>query len=306
MSAATESESGIICCASCGIAGGEDIKLRKCTACYLVSYCGVTCQKAHRKQHKGECKKRAAELRDELLFKQPEGRCDGDCPICMLPLPIDNRDSTMMECCSKFICDGCSHANEIRENEMRLQHACPFCRKPCPETEEEAVKQRMKRIETNDPNAICQQGGSHFRRGDYSDAFKWYTKAVKLGNVRAHCNLAHMYHEGLGVEKHEGKETYHLEEAAIGGHVVARHNLGCEEWNVGNAKRAVKHWMIGAALGFDLSIKDLMDAFREGVVSKEDLDVALRAHKAAVDETKSPQRNEAEELFRRKGNPNWT
>eukprot|EP00985_Skeletonema_marinoi_P006192 scaffold2689_cov70-Skeletonema_marinoi.AAC.15 len=61
------------CCASCGVtAEVDDIKLKNCTACYLVKYCSVKCQKDHRPQHKRECKKRMAELRDEFLFKQPE------------------------------------------------------------------------------------------------------------------------------------------------------------------------------------------------------------------------------------------
>ena len=60
------------CCAACGIAGGNDVKLKDCSACKLVKYCGVECQKEHRKMHEKGCKKRAAELRDELLFKQPE------------------------------------------------------------------------------------------------------------------------------------------------------------------------------------------------------------------------------------------
>ncbi|KAK1734131.1 hypothetical protein QTG54_015134 [Skeletonema marinoi] len=63
--------------------------LKNCTACYLVKYCSVQCQKEHRKQHKRDCKKRAAEIRDELLFKQPESTHLGDCPICMIPLPLD-------------------------------------------------------------------------------------------------------------------------------------------------------------------------------------------------------------------------
>eukprot|EP00984_Skeletonema_dohrnii_P028594 scaffold18651_cov70-Skeletonema_dohrnii-CCMP3373.AAC.1 len=62
----------MMCCACCGIAEGDDIKLKTCTACKSARYCSVKCQKDHRPKHKGECKKRAAELRDELLFKQPE------------------------------------------------------------------------------------------------------------------------------------------------------------------------------------------------------------------------------------------
>ena len=78
-------------CDSCGVVanGEDDVKLKKC-ACKLVKYCSVKCQKDHRKQHhKNECKKRVDELRDEILFKQPESTHVGDCPICCLPIPID-------------------------------------------------------------------------------------------------------------------------------------------------------------------------------------------------------------------------
>ena len=88
---AKEAEEMMPCCASCGTAEGDDIKLKKC-ACQLVKYCSVKCQKDHRKQHKKECKKRAAELRDEILFKQPEGSYFGDCQICCLPIPIDPKN----------------------------------------------------------------------------------------------------------------------------------------------------------------------------------------------------------------------
>ena len=48
-------------CANCGKHGGDIVKLKNCTACRLVKYCGVDCQKTHRKQHKKACKQRAAE-----------------------------------------------------------------------------------------------------------------------------------------------------------------------------------------------------------------------------------------------------
>jgi len=71
-SGVVEESDDIMYCAACGTAGIDDIKLKDCSACTLVKYCSVKCQKDHRPQHKKECKKRAAELRDELLFKQPE------------------------------------------------------------------------------------------------------------------------------------------------------------------------------------------------------------------------------------------
>ena len=53
-------------CANCGKAGGGDgIKLKNCTACFLVKYCSVDCQKRNHKAHKNACCKRSAVLKDE-------------------------------------------------------------------------------------------------------------------------------------------------------------------------------------------------------------------------------------------------
>ena len=59
----------------------------------------------------------------------------------------------------------------------------------------------------------------------------------------------------------------------------------------------MKHWIIAANLGYDDSIKMLMKAFESGMISKDDLAAALRAHQAAVDATKSPQRKAAEQII---------
>ena len=61
--------------------------------------------------------------------------------------------------------------------------------------------------------------------------------------------------------------------------------------------RAVKHLIISSTQGYDGAIKALMKAFKRGFLEKEDLAAALRAHQAAVDATKSPQRREAEEIY---------
>ena len=120
-----------------------------------------------------------------------------------------------------------------------------------------------------------------------------------MGEVEAHYQLSCMYHEGNGVEKDREKENYHLEEAAIGGHPEARYYLGCYEWGYNNnAERAVKHYIIAATLGDNDSLKMLMMAFKEGLVSKDEFAAALRAQQAAEDATKSPQRKAAEEFFR--------
>ena len=66
------SEGKSFSCASCGAVEDDDIKLVPCNGCDLVRYCSEACRELHRPAHAGKCRKREAELRDELLFKQPE------------------------------------------------------------------------------------------------------------------------------------------------------------------------------------------------------------------------------------------
>ena len=238
----------------------------------------------------------AAELlRDEILFKQPETNYPGDCPICLVPLPLDlQKSAKIFTCCCKRVCIGCSHAIAKREIEGRLEHKCPFCRHPPPKDEEEANINYMKRIEANDPFAMREMAVKHHIGGDNKSAYKYLSKAAALGDVVAHCNLSKMYRYGKGVEKDEKMALYHLEEAAIGGHANSRYDLGHFEGINKRYDRASKHYIIAAKLGHDKALEALKLLYRAGDVSKEDLASALRAHQAAVHATKSPMREEAE------------
>ena len=282
-------------CANCGAAESDEINLKRCNGCYLVRYCGAKCQKEHWSQHKRACKKRAAELKDEILFKQPESSHLGDCPICCLPLPIDQSKSTLSTCCSKLICNGCDYANFKREVEGRLQQRCPFCRELAPSTQEQSDEQLKKRIEANDPVAFCQMGRRRCKEGDYKAAFEYWTRAAALGDIEAHYQLSGLYQNGRDVEKDEKRELYHLTEAAIGGHPRARHNLGCMEDKHGRVDRAAKHYIIAANLGDDASLNVVKALYKDGDASKDVFAAALRGHKAAIDATKSPQRKAAAE-----------
>jgi len=281
-------------CASCGTAEVDEIKLKTCDDCDLVRYCSVKCQQEHQSQHGEMCKERAAELRDEILFRQPEGTHRGDCPICFLPLSLNMKESSWYSCCCTLICDGCGFANQKRESEKQLEQACPFCRHPLPKSAEEADLNYEKRFQANDPVIIQEMGSEHFAKEDYDTAFRYWTNAAELGDVEAHYNLSLLYYKGQGVEKDEKKVWHHLEEAAIGGDTFARHNLGVMEGENGRPGRAVKHFIIAAKLGDDDSLEALKEHYADGFVSKEDFAAALRGHQAAVDATKSPHREEAE------------
>ena len=284
-----------MCCASCGIAQVDDIKLKECDACDLVHYCSDNCKQEHGPRHEQLCKERAAELRDEILFRQNESSHIGDCPICCLPLPINGEQPMLSTCCSKMICDGCEYANFLRqcEQNLYLQQTCLFCRQPPPKTDEEADKNYMKRIAANDPVAMRQIGKMRYREGKYDSALEYWSKAAQLDDAMAHFDLSLLYEKGEGVEKDEKKKIYHLEEAAIAGHPDARCNLGCYEVIDERFDRAVKHLIIAANLGHDKATRALKLCYAKGQVSKEEFAASLRAHQAAVDATKSPQREKA-------------
>ena len=142
-------------------------------------------------------------------------------------------------------------------------------------------------------------GKKRHNEGDYENALKYYTKAAELGEIDAQYKLATMYDGGLGVDKDEKKEVYHLEKAAICGNPNARHNLAIIEEKNGNIERSVKHLIIAANLGLEDSMKPLWRYYSAGYITKEDLDATLRSHQTAIDAMKSEQRDAAEVVLTR-------
>ena len=276
----------------CGACDKEGDGLKACTACKLVKYCNSSCQRAHWRKHKKECKKRAAELRDEALFKEPLER--EECDICMLTLPIAELHQNYQSCCGKMLCYGCIHAAFIADN----RRLCPFCRTPAATSEGEVVERTKKRAEGDDAIAIHQLG-SYYYQGDCGlpqdreKAMELWLRAGELGCVTSYYSIARAFYVGEGVERDEKKANHYYELAAMGGDVDARHNLGSFEGSAGNYDRAVKHWMISARAGLDESLKEIQKCYMKGLVTKDDFEKALRAHKEAKDEMKSDQREEA-------------
>jgi TPR repeat protein len=161
-------------------------------------------------------------------------------------------------------------------------------------SEEEDDKRLVIGVKANDPAALSVMGASRYDEGDYESAFEYWTKAAELGDSESYYKLGFLYRMGRGVEEDEEKAAYHWEKAAIGGHPLARYALGAMEARNGNMERAVKHHIIAANLGYEKSLEALRMHYSIGNITKEDLDATLRSHQAAVDETKSKQRDSAD------------
>ena len=193
-----EDEGNVKQCASCGQSSGA---LKKCMACKSVWYCGVSCQKGHRKAHKQECKRIEKELKGEK--KQEEGKeskATGQmeeemfslwkpkprkvCPICMCLLPTQTTLTTYFSCCGTTVCCGCAFGTELAAKDIKaetaggegielhipspqnvtMHFACPFCRTEGPKTDEEIINQIQKRLQMNDGDAM-EYLALHYRDG---------------------------------------------------------------------------------------------------------------------------------------------
>jgi len=283
-------------CANCEKEGANNI----CNKCKKVKYCNAICKKVHKKRHKKDCKehqRRAAELHDIELFKQPPPA--EDCPICFLLLPTLETGSRYYACCGKVICSGCFYApvNDDQGNEVD-DEKCPFCRTPPPNTNGEGIERDKKRIEANDPIAIYNLG-CFYRDGldgypqDYTEALELFHRAGELGLADAYLNIGYTYEHGQGVEVDKKKANHYYELAAMGGDSIARYNLGRLEENAGNMERALKHHMIAVEGGNNDSLKEIQELYSNGHATKDEYAKALQLYQVYLGEIKSDQRDKA-------------
>ena len=285
-------------CVNCSKGEGDCASLKQCVACKMVKYCSRDCQISHRPQHKKACKKRAAELHDEALFKDPPPE---ECPLCMLPLPVPfSAQATFESCCGKVICNGCIFAMDMimpgRGGDLGL---CPFCRENPPKSVEDD-NERIKKLADNGNAEGCNElailyfDGAYGLPQDLLKANELWRKGADLGCAEACLSLGVSYRNGRGVEVDKKKAKHYYELAAMKGNVQARFNIAAFEHNEGDGWRAKKHMIIAAKSG----CKDALDVVKHGymnsnVHTKDEYEMILRAHQQRRDEMKSDMRDKA-------------
>ena len=80
------------------------------------------------------------------------------------------------------------------------------------------------------------------------------------------------------------------------GHGISRHSLAIAESNNGNYELAMQHLMISAKMGCEESLNGIKNMFMGGHATKPVYAEALMGYRDAVEEMKSPQREEAKRL----------
>ena len=232
-----------------------------------------------------------------------------DCPVCFVPLPLDQAEFSYWVCCGKIICPACSwetaraelviNAKRAEKKQPPLDHACllhcPFCR-----TALDGSKfQYEERIRKGDAKAACGLAFKYrdgiARRNIPKDEVKslelLHHAADNLSSLEAMAELGHMYFYGQdGVTKDEKRGRQYLEDAVKMGDARARFLLGCIEEKEENIGLAVRHWKVAAAVGEKHSMKVLWKCFIKGALEKAELEETLRAHKEAYDSMNSEER----------------
>jgi len=240
----------------------------------------------------------ARDLQQRLMTSGHE-RPDGDaCPICfdLIELPM-NKHSKISVCCMKRVCNGCL----LEARRRGIYNSCPFCRTHRPSDVASAVAMILKRVDKGDADAIKHLGDRYYhgRQGlakDVPRAIELWTEAAELGSLEAQYELGIVYFNGEGVEEDKPRGIHHYQQAAMKGHEPSRCNLGAAEYGNGNRRLAVQHFMISAKMGHERTLNHIKVMFKEGDATKEQYAEALLGYRDAVEEMKSPQREEAKRL----------
>jgi hypothetical protein len=241
---------------------------------------------------------------DDELFQIPPPK--DDCEICFLPMPFSPRlcgviNQIYHPCCGKVICTGCIKQSIDEMHKGNLKRWCPFCRQPLiPLSPEKGyIKRIKKRMKKNDAEAFYTLGCA-YRVGhlglstNLNKALELLKRAAELGSIRAHYDLAtFMFHGRDGAEKDKKKSIQHYKVAAIGGHEMARHNLGMIEMSEGNINIGIKHFMISASSGYEKALEGVGKGYKAGFISKDQYASTLRAYQQTTNQMKSKEREEA-------------
>ena len=289
----------------CSACGKESDKLMKCRDCKCVWYCDAACQKRHWKEHKKECKRIKKELAkrggkldlgtEEDLGPLPDLPPREECPICMRVLPLHESLHRYFVCCGKAICCGCNLQHEMKSGG---RPTCAFCREPVSKPRKKTLAQLRKRVEGNDPLAMhCFAMHSGFGSiglpVDQAKCIGLLHQAADLGFPTAQYQLGNFHDTGaMGLEENQGEALNHWKEAAEGGHLIARHNLGCIEGANGNRPAAIRHLRLSASGGMRMSIDRVIVCFQRGVLRHGDLAETLQAFYLARAELKSENRDQ--------------
>ncbi|MCY7293824.1 SEL1-like repeat protein [Alteromonas sp. a30] len=122
---------------------------------------------------------------------------------------------------------------------------------------------------------------------NYTESFKWYSKAAQKGDYAAMTNLGRFYDAGLGVKKDYTKAKNYYEAAIRGENLAAYVNLGLlyeNGWGVEQSyEKAAELYQSAAKRGDDQAIHNLGVMYSNGHYYEQDKEQAFQLYKQAAE-----------------------
>ena len=220
-----------------------------------------------------------------------------ECPVCLQTLPLREDETLFMTCCGKKVCCGCIIKSKMVDRQNGVpehKQKCAFCRQPSPTNEIKALKKLMKK---NNPDAFYQMA-RNYREGKGNGVMQSETKslemcirAAELGHPNAYAVIGTYYVKGFAMEQNISKALEFYEVGAKKGSLGAHNDLAITHKRCGNIDLYIKHMKLVASAGHQEAMDSLMNAYKEKLLSKEDLTQILRACQASQNEMKSKDRD---------------
>jgi uncharacterized protein len=146
----------------------------------------------------------------------------------------------------------------------------------------DALKEESSRKQVN---SFYNDGVDAYKRKDYKEAVKWYTKAAEQGDAEAQSNLGVMYQNGQGVPQDYKEAVKWYTKATEQGFAQAQSNLTDAQFSLGamyqngqgvpqNYKEAIKWYRISAEQGNAETQYILGTMYRDGLGVLQDYALA--------------------------------
>ena len=256
----------------------------------------------------------AAEGREDPLFNWTRPPLD-ECPICMLPLPFDERELVYRSCCGKTICAGCMydqvHAEHpsIKSYDECRARFCPFCRtesnnRGLSDEYDVRLAADMKLAKTGNHSATWRIG-EYYCMGwcglqqDKVEAIKWWRRAAEAGSAGAARALGVCYLKGNGMEQNNDRALEYFQKAAELGCVEAFSVIGnillqkaLAEAKKDLAEEGFLNYRKAAMCGVSAEVVFNMvrEGYKLGFITKDEYAYTLRENQKATNEMKSKAR----------------
>jgi len=201
-----------------------------------------------------------------------------ECPVCLVPLPLQIDQANYWTCCGKTVCQACiaetKRALHITNRERKdkelppMGPTCAFCREPVPEDDSELIERYEKRIDNQGDTGAMVSLALFYRNGEFGLArdeaktSELYQRAAGLGCAKAIANIGAFFFMGqLGVTQDKERGVAYWKDAAKKGDVNARFCLGEIEEHFQQHDLAMKHFKLAAAAGYEDATKRLWKYF---------------------------------------------